>query len=73
MSRRTYNPDYHRTFVEQHHLRPDDVATRTTPVFSREAMGFPVRTSKCRVALLARAPRRSESCLIMSSMLMVKV
>lgn len=40
MTRHTYDPDYHRTFVEQHHLRPDDVATRTTPVFSREAMGF---------------------------------
>lgn len=40
MTRHTYDPDYHRTFVEQHHLRPVDVATRTTPVFSREAMGF---------------------------------
>ena len=40
MNRRTHDLIYHRTFVEQHHLRPDDAATRTPPVFSREAMGF---------------------------------
>ena len=42
MTRHTYDPDYHRAFVEQHHLRPVDEATRTTPVFSRKAMGFPL-------------------------------
>lgn len=40
MNRHAYDLIFRHHFVEQRHLRHDDEATRTTPVFSREAMGF---------------------------------
>jgi len=40
MNRHAYDRIFHYHFVEQHHLRPIDEATRTPPVFCREAMGF---------------------------------
>lgn len=40
MNRHAYDRIFHYHFVEQRHLRPDDAATRTPPVFSHETMGF---------------------------------
>lgn len=58
MNRHAYDRIFHYHFVEQHHLRPDDIATRTPPVFSREAMGFKMPVA-ARYSPSSRPPRTS--------------
>lgn len=48
MNRHAFDLIYHRAVVEGQHTLPDDPATRTPPVFQREAAGFQMPTSASR-------------------------
>lgn len=63
MNRHAFDLIYHRAVVEGQHTLPDDPATRTPPVFQREAAGFPISPcSTPRSSSKKRSRRTNANC-----------